>query len=254
MVPEEPKPLPALFCWPGTAAVLDADEDDDVDVPVFVGRSPPWVEVLKTVTVDPPGSVVVPMGVDEGGVVGVVGVGVVVGEGVSLDVVGGGEDVVGSVEEEEGLGVKEEEDGTGGGLLLAIELDVGSEVLVGDDEGGEVVGTPVFVLEVELVAIVNCLLNTSFLGCLEVAMSAKGTLHGCAASSSTSIRRERIIPQAWAQSKSSSAAAPRVVWVVRAGASMFRVLERASDVLCAGCCFAFTGGLIAAGCPGAVRE
>jgi hypothetical protein len=75
------------------------------------------------------------MGVDDW-ITGVelVGVGVVVGViGVELDVVGRGEDVVIRVEEVEGLGVKEE----------------------------------VEAIEVELVDIVNCLLNTSFLGCLK---------------------------------------------------------------------------------------
>jgi len=121
------------------------------------------------------------MGVDDW-ITGVelVGVGVVVGViGVELDVVGRGEDVVIRVEEVEGLGVKEEVEATEEGLLLAIELvDGGLEVLVGDDGGEEVVGTPVFVLEVELVDIVNCLLNTSFLGCLDVAMSVKEHLKG----------------------------------------------------------------------------
>jgi hypothetical protein len=92
------------------------------------------VEVLKTVTVDPPGSVVVPMGVDDRIGVEVVGVGVVLGVvGELLDVVGGGEDEVLSMEDVEGLGVNEE----------------------------------VETIEVELVDIVNCLLNTSFLGCLK---------------------------------------------------------------------------------------
>jgi len=180
------------------------------------------------VTVDPPGSVVVPMGVDDTIGVEVVGVGVVLGVvlGVLLDVVGGGElEVVNGVEVE-GLGVKEEEVMTEEGLLLAIELvDGGSEELVGDE--GEVDGTPASVLEVELVDIVNCLLNTSFLGCLDVAMSAEGTLHGCAASSSTSIgiRTWRIIPQAlvWVSITLSSSDSTQVVWVVSAEASLFRV-------------------------------
>jgi hypothetical protein len=171
MVPEEPKPLFAFF--PGCRLAVPAPfEDDDVDVPVFVGLSPPWVDVLKTVIVEPPGSVVVLTGVDAGGV-DVVGVGVVDVEGVLLDVVGGGVDEVLSIEDDEVVGVLEGVVETEGGLLLAIELVDRSDVLVGDGEGGEVVGTPVSVLEVELVAIVNFLLNTSFLGCLRVAMSAK---------------------------------------------------------------------------------
>jgi hypothetical protein len=183
IVPEEPKPLLAPCPCPCTNAVDVPDEDDDVDEPVFVGVSPPWVEVLKMVTVDPPGSVVVPTGVDDGGVE-TVGVGVVVGEGVLLDVVGGvvDEELI-IVEEEEGEGVLEGVVETEEGLVLAIELDVGSDVLVGDDDGEEVVGgTPEFVLEVELVAIVNFLLNTSFLGCLDRAMSAKRHSHGRAMS------------------------------------------------------------------------
>jgi hypothetical protein len=172
MVPEEPKPL-VTFAPDCKLAVDAPDADDDVDVPVFVGVSPPWVDVLKTVIVEPPGSVVVLTGVDIG-VADVVGVGVGVGVGVSLCVVAGGGDVVlFSIIEVEGLGVLGGEVETGGGLLLAIELVDGSDVLVGDGEGVGVVGTPASVLVVELVAIVNCLLNTSFLGCLDAAMSAK---------------------------------------------------------------------------------
>jgi hypothetical protein len=138
------------------------------------------VDVLKTVIVEPPGSVVVLMGVETTTGGDVVGVGVGVGEGASLSVVGGGgrgDEVVFIIIEVEGLGVL----GGGvveteGGLLLAIELVDGSDVLVGDADGdGDgvgVVGTPASVL-VALVAIVNCLLNTSFLGCLDAAMLAK---------------------------------------------------------------------------------
>lgn len=64
--------------------------------------------------------------------------------------------------------------GTEVGLLLAIELDDGEgaeELEVGDGACVDVDGTPVSVL-VELEAIVNCL-NTSFLGCLYIAMSVK---------------------------------------------------------------------------------
>ena len=173
MVPEEPKPLDVAFAPDCKLAVDAPDADDDVDVPVFVGVSPPWVDVLKTVIVEPPGSVVVLMGVDTGGA-DVVGVGVGVGEGVSLCVVGGGGDeVLFIIIEVEGLGVLGGVVETGGGLLLAIELVDGLDVLVGDGDGVEVVGTPVSVLVVELVAIVNCLLNTSFLGCLRTAMSVK---------------------------------------------------------------------------------
>lgn len=137
---------------------------------------------MKTVMVAPPGCVVVAMGVDEIGVE-VVGVGVelVVGVGVVEEEVVR-EEVL-SIEEVEGLEEGEEVE-TGGGLLLAIELEGGSEVVVGDDEEEEVVGTPVSVL-VELVDIVNCLLNTSFLGCLCVAMSARRNSHGCAASTTS---------------------------------------------------------------------
>jgi hypothetical protein len=178
MVPEEPKPLEVTFAPDCKLAVDAPDAPDDVDVPVFAGVSPPWVDVLKTVIVEPPGSVVVLMGV-ETTIADVVGVGVGVGEGVSLGVVGGeaGDEVVFIIIEVEGLGVL---GGgvveTGGGLLLAIELVDGSDVLVGDGDGdGDgvgVVGTPAAVL-VALVAIVNFLLNTSFLGCLDAAMSAK---------------------------------------------------------------------------------
>jgi hypothetical protein len=180
MVPEEPKPLEVTFAPDCKLAVDAPDADDDVDVPVFVGVSPPWVDVLKTVIVEPPGSVVVLMGVETTTGGDVVGAGVVVGEGASLCVVGGGgrgDEVVFIIIEVEGLGVL----GGGvveteGGLLLAIELVDGSDVLVGDADGdGDgvgVVSTPASVL-VALVAIVNCLLNTSFLGCLDAAMSAK---------------------------------------------------------------------------------
>ncbi len=90
-----------------------------------------------------------------------------------LDVVGGGVLEVLMIVEEVELVVSEELVETGGGLLLAIELDDGIEVLEGDgDAWVDVVGTPVIVL-VELVDIVNCLLKTSFLGRLDVAMSAK---------------------------------------------------------------------------------
>jgi hypothetical protein len=77
------------------------------------------------------------------------------------------------IEEEKELEVSELVLETGEGLLLAIELDDGIEVLVDDGAAwADVVGTAVSVL-VELVDIVNCLANTSFLGLLDVAMSAK---------------------------------------------------------------------------------
>jgi hypothetical protein len=86
---------------------------------------------------------------------------------VVLDVVGGGVLEVLMIVEEVELVVSEELVETGGGLLLAIELDDGIEVLEGDgDAWVDVVGTPVIVL-VELVDIVNCLLKTSFLGRLK---------------------------------------------------------------------------------------
>jgi hypothetical protein len=200
MVPPVPKPLLAFFPWFCGPAVFAPDVEDEVAEPVFVARPPPSVDVWKTVMVEPPGAVVVSMGVDE-----------TIGE----DVVGGGVELVGGglldeegvleeellimieEEEEEVLGgVEEELEGTGGGLLLAIELDGGSEVLEGDDDEEEVVGTPVSVLEVELVDIVNRLLKTSFLGCLGVAMSAKRDSHERAGSTSISFWKRRIIPQA----------------------------------------------------------
>ena len=120
---------------------------------------------------------VVWMGVEDTGVVDVEeGVGVEVDEGVVLEGVDEVVDDELSIIEEEVLEVSGVELETGGGLLLAIELDDGTEVLEGD--GGawvDVVGTPVSVL-VELVDIVNCLLKTSFLGRPSVAMSAKRNL------------------------------------------------------------------------------
>jgi hypothetical protein len=117
------------------------------------------------------------MGVEDTGVVDVEeGVGVEVDEGVVLEGVDEGVDDELSIIEEEVLEVSGVELETGGGLLLAIELDDGTEVLEGD--GGawvDVVGTPVSVL-VELVDIVNCLLKTSFLGRPSVAISAKRNL------------------------------------------------------------------------------
>jgi hypothetical protein len=113
---------------------------------------------------------------DTGGVVDVVegvGVGVGVDDGVVLGGVDEGVDEMLSIVEEMELGVIEVLLVTGGGLLLAIELDDGIEVLVGDgDAWVDVVGSPGSVL-VELVDIVNCLSNTSFLGRLYIAMSAK---------------------------------------------------------------------------------
>lgn len=73
------------------------------------------------------------MGVDEAGGDEVVGVGVVLVVEGGVDVEGGGEEEELNVEELEGGGVNEEE---------------------------------LVVIEVELEAIVNCLLKTSFLGCL----------------------------------------------------------------------------------------
>ena len=186
------------------------------------------------------------MGVDDW-ITGVelVGVGVVVGViGVELDVVGRGEDVVIRVEEVEGLGVKEEVEATEEGLLLAIELvDGGLEVLVGDDGGEEVVGTPVFVLEVELVDIVNCLLKTSFLGRPSVAMSAKRNLI-------MGVVPPRLFGQNGASylkpgSTYANAAATQRVLVVKAEATMFRVWKERRTCSWRDCCFAFTGGLTA---------
>lgn len=162
MVPEEPKPLEVTFAPDCKLAVDAPDADDDVDVPVFVGVSPPWVDVLKTVIVEPPGSVVVLMGVETTTGGDVVGVGVGVGEGASLSVVGGGggDEVVFIIIEVEGLGV------LGGGVVEIVgDAD-------GDGDGAGVVGTPASVL-VALVAIVNCLLNTSFLGCLKSGLDQK---------------------------------------------------------------------------------
>jgi hypothetical protein len=198
MVPPVPKPLLALFPWFCVTAVFAPDVEDEVDEPVFVGRPPPSVDVWKTVTVEPPGAVVVPMGIDETICDDVVGGGVELEEGVLLDEGGVWEEELLNKEEEEGvgLGLIEELEATGGGLLLAIELDGGSEVLEGDDDEEEVVGTPVSVLIVELVDIVNCLLKTSFLGCLGIAMSAKRDSHERAASTSISFWKRRILPQA----------------------------------------------------------
>jgi hypothetical protein len=119
------------------------------------------------VTVEPPGRVVVPIGLDETGGDEVVGVGVVLVVEGGVDVEGGGEEEGVNIEELEGVGVIEEAlEITGVGLLLAFELDIGgSDVLegVGDGVDAEVGAGPVSVL-VELEAIVNCLLKTSFLG------------------------------------------------------------------------------------------
>jgi hypothetical protein len=174
MVPPVPKPLLVFLPWFCAFAVAPLDADDEVDEPVFEGRPPPWVDVWNTVTVEPP-AVVVKMGVDEAGGDEVVGVGVVLVEEGGVDDEGGGVEEVLNIEELEELGVIEEElEITGVGLLLAIELDGGSEVLEGDGVDEEVDAGPVSVLEVELEAIVNCLLKTSFLGCLG-AMVSEGT-------------------------------------------------------------------------------
>jgi hypothetical protein len=168
--------------------------------------------------------------------------GVDVEEGVGVEVVGGvvleevdkGVDEVLSIEEERVLEVSGVLLETGGELLLAIELDGGTEVLVGDDGVWvDVVGTPVSVL-VELVDMVNCLLNTSFLGRLYVAMSAKRNLImvGCHHVYLQHSRRVRcIIPQAWidlCQCSSDSAC------FGEGRSDDVSCLERASDVLLAG--------------------
>jgi hypothetical protein len=124
--------------------------------------------------------VVVKMGVDEAGGDEVVGVGVVLVVEGGVDVEGGGEEEELNVEELEGGGVNEEElVVTGVGLLLAIELDIGGlEELEGGGDGvdAEVGAGPVSVLEVELEAIVNCLLKTSFLGCLRAMVSERNII------------------------------------------------------------------------------
>jgi hypothetical protein len=168
------------------------DEEDVVAVPVrddVVSR--PAVEVEIIVRVDPPALVGVSMTVTVvrvpvfvvvvvGDVV-VVEVGVVVEEEVVVeDVVVVVIDVVlDEVKLREVLDVNEVDVSVAeaeGGLLLAMELDDGTEELwVGDGAWVDVVeGAPVFVLvELEL-DIVNCL-NTSFLGCLYRAMSVRRT-------------------------------------------------------------------------------
>lgn len=132
------------------------------------------------------------MGVDEGGGDEVVGVGVVLVVEGGVDVEGGGEEE----EEEVNIGVLEElwvvEEAleiTGVELLLALGLDSGgSDVLEGEGDGvgveADVGAGPVSVLEVELEAIVNCLLKTSFLGGLRAMVSERSIMsshlvHGC---------------------------------------------------------------------------
>lgn len=127
------------------------------------------------------------MALDEAGGDEVVGVGVVLVVEGGVDVEGGGEEEVVNIEELEEVGVIEEAlEITGVGLLLAFELDIGgSDVLEGGGDGvdAEVGAGPVSVL-VELEAIVNCLLKTSFLGGLRAMVSERNIMsspHGCAA-------------------------------------------------------------------------
>lgn len=180
--------------------------------------------------------------------------GVDVEEGVGVEVVGGvvleevdkGVDEVLSIEEERVLEVSGVLLETGVELLLAIELDGGTEVLVGDDGVWvDVVGTPVSVL-VELVDMVNCLLNTSFLGRLYVAMSAKRNLImvGC---HHVYLQHSRRCGASYLKPGSTyaNAAATQRVLVVKAEATMFRVWKERRTCSWRDCCFAFTGGLTA---------
>lgn len=186
------------------------------------------------------------MALDETGGDEVVGVGVVLVVEGGVDVEGGGEEEGVNIEELEGLGVIEEAlEITGEGLLLAIELDSGgSDVLEGEGDGvdAEVGAGPVSVLEVELEAIVNCLLKTSFLGCLRAMVSERNIMsshHGCAASStSISFVVEEAHHTSGLDLDQGIAAATRIGVLGCLGGNcrivvVFRVLERASDVLLA---------------------
>jgi hypothetical protein len=125
------------------------------------------------------------MGLDTTGGDEVVGVGVVLVVEGGVDVEGGGEEEGVNIEEIEGLGVIEEAlEITGVGLLLAFELDIsGSDVLEGVGDGVDAeVGAGLVSVLVELEAIVNCLLKTSFLGGLRAMVSERNVIsshHGC---------------------------------------------------------------------------
>ena len=169
-------------------AVFDADADADVDELVgIVGVATAAVDVTRTVEVCPALFVVVMTivvggcEVVGGGVVAELGGGVVVSW---LDVVGGVVDEVllelscDVVDDEKRLVVAAVVGSAlltaDAGLLLASELDGGSEELVGDEDGGWAADVTVGVL-VELEAIVNCLYFRRP-DRLQVPMSARRTI------------------------------------------------------------------------------
>jgi hypothetical protein len=184
-----------LFCPFWSAAVPVDDEEDDVDEVAEVDRSLDSVEVISCVIVDP-------LAVLACVTVVALGVGVADVEGgcvedeekddelEELNVKGELDDGVVLICEEEdvelrekleedGMGVEESEVETGVGLLLAIELDDIWEELDGA-EGAEVDDTAAredgVLVELDP-DIVNCLPKTSFLGCLQRAMSARKNLN-----------------------------------------------------------------------------